>query len=131
MYLVSDVHQPLHCADNDDQRGSDVSVVFYNDRTDLHKVWDHNIVEKTLKDRKLSESVYAQELNKSIDLSAQYGTPIQWAEESHKLAIYHAYNLPPDNYLGDKYYAENNPIVEDQMKKAGIRLARILNETLR
>jgi hypothetical protein len=32
--------------------------------------------------------------------------------------------------IGEPYYAKAAPLIEIQIKKAGVRLARVLNETL-
>lgn len=75
-------------------------------------------------------------------------TLIQWANDSQKLARQHAYaNLGPQDmtsvaidkdgkkfhryHLTDAYLKANRPVVEQQLKLAGIRLARVLNEALR
>jgi hypothetical protein len=61
--------------------------------------------------------------------------PSDWANESHALAQSTAYGkLPqPKNgtyLLDDDYFAEAMPVADVQLQRAGIRLARLLNETL-
>jgi hypothetical protein len=69
------------------------------------------------------------------------GTVDDWAAESHQLAIKIAYGkLPggfacgkpePDNVKIDrKYYRQARPVIEKQLKRAGVRLAALLNQTL-
>ena len=72
----------------------------------------------------------------------------QWAEDSHKLARQQAYGqLGPQDmndvatdkngnkfhryHLTEDYLKTGRPIVEQQLKLAGIRLARVLNEAFR
>lgn len=57
-----------------------------------------------------------------------------WADESSKLACSNAYVMSDgathikNNYvLDDKWYYRNLPIVEQQIAKAGVRLAALLN----
>jgi hypothetical protein len=75
-------------------------------------------------------------------------TLVQWAEDSHKLARQQAYGqLGPQDmndvatdkkghkfhryHLTDAYLKANRPVIEQQLKLAGIRLARVLNEAFR
>ena len=64
------------------------------------------------------------------------GAPENWSRQSYELARDHAYGkLPPPNakglYLLDAaYVADATDVVADQLRKAGLRLARILNRAL-
>jgi hypothetical protein len=61
------------------------------------------------------------------DLSGlEGGTPVDWALESHKLAHDVAY----DTHLGMDYYNKSVAVVDQQLELAGVRLARMLKETL-
>ena len=55
---------------------------------------------------------------------------VDWALESHHIARDHAYRLPEDRKLGDDYYHANIAVVDQQLAKAGVRLAKLLNEVL-
>jgi hypothetical protein len=61
--------------------------------------------------------------------SLQVGTIIEWAEAAHILAKTHAYRVTTNHLLGQAYYNANADTVDDQLTKAGLRLARILNES--
>ena len=127
IHFVADVHQPLHCLDNNDRGGNDVTVSFFGVPTNLHAVWDNELLFRT----HLRERAYVYRLmtwlatQNSEDL--QQGTIIDWAIEAHALARTHAYRLPPDHDLRSGYYSANLPIVDGQLAKAGVRLAQILN----
>ena len=58
------------------------------------------------------------------------GTPIDWAIEAHQFAHDVAYDIPDDGILGLRYYERSLPVVDRQLALAGIRLARLLKETL-
>lgn len=131
VHLIGDLHQPLHCSDNNDANGNQVRVTFFNQPTNLHSVWDTSIIER----EKLPAAAYASQLvegmnaQKSANQSGNYylrGTTIDWALESHRLAR-NAYDLG-DKTLGEDYYNSNKPIVDAQLFKAGIRLAKVLND---
>jgi len=131
VHLIADVHQPLHCINNNDRGGNDVAVMFFNTPTNLHEVWDNELLFHT----RLGERAYTHRLMTRLasqDIEAlQRGTPIDWVLAAHKLAREHAYRLPPDRNLQSRYYRDNLPILEEQLAKAGVRLARILNEAIR
>ena len=56
---------------------------------------------------------------------------LDWAMESHNIAKEHVYVIPEDRKLGEGYYQANLPVVDQQLAKAGVRLAKLLNEALR
>ena len=59
---------------------------------------------------------------------------VSWANESHALAGSVAYaDLPQDRSgdWSDVYESQTWPVVEAQLKRAGVRLAEVLNEALR
>jgi hypothetical protein len=45
IHFIGDLHQPLHVADDADRGGNQRPVVFLGRPTDLHKVWDGELVE--------------------------------------------------------------------------------------
>jgi hypothetical protein len=55
------------------------------------------------------------------------GTPEQWANESVRLA--QAAGVPDGSDLDEKYYQQQIKVVDRQMALAGLRLAKLLNET--
>ena len=44
IHFVGDLHQPLHCADNRDRGGNEVGVLIGAEQTNLHAVWDTDVV---------------------------------------------------------------------------------------
>lgn len=131
VHLVADIHQPLHCADrNQDAGGSTMVVTFFGTPMSLHLVWDVGLIEKRTYD--WGELVKRIEANLAGEDSAALaqGEPADWAWQTHQLAA-NAYALPEEPHLGQAYFEQNIPIVERQLGIAAIRLVRILNEALR
>jgi nuclease S1 len=133
VHFVGDLHQPLHCADNNDQGGNKVQVIFFGQPGNLHAVWDGGIIRR--------EKQYGAQLAAALesritpDQRAAWarGSVEDWAMESHALAVKVAYGkLPPavTPNLADDYVNATLPVVEEQIEKAGIRLAHLLNEAL-
>ena len=46
VHFVSDVHQPLHVGDNRDHGGNDTQVQFFGQGTNLHRLWDSDLIHK-------------------------------------------------------------------------------------
>lgn len=130
VHLVGDMHQPLHCANNNDLGGNWVSVVFFNENTNtnLHKVWDSKIIWKV----GLSQNQYADSVEQGLTdqqmQTIQQGTLIEWALEAHKVARDSAYAIPNNHKLGQAYFDKNKPVVDQQLCRGGLRLAKLLND---
>ena len=130
VHLMGDLHQPLHVSDNGDKGGNKRFVWLEDHEFKLHEVWDGELIETT----RLSEDAYFQRLKQamdSLDLSAfERGTVVDWAMEGHRIAREHAYHIPKGGRLGDAYLQENLPLVDLALIKAGVRLAKVLNDAL-
>lgn len=138
VHFIGDLHQPLHCSDSNDRGGNEKKARFKrpdNSRNKaitipLHKLWDH-IIE--VKDSKKPEELY-RSLNRNINQEKikkwQHGSIEEWALESYKLAKTTIYQGLPDGKavisLPKDYYYKMRPLAEEQLEKAGIRLAMVL-----
>lgn len=49
-HFVGDLHQPLHAGYKRDKGGNDKRVSFFNQRTNLHKVWDSMMLKREVTD---------------------------------------------------------------------------------
>jgi nuclease S1 len=134
IHFVADLHQPMHVGDNYDKGGNLLQIRFFNDASNLHKVWDHQIMAR----HSLNESVWLWDLdflaNPRMVGEWSKGTPEDWATETLQVAK-EAYCLPGTRTvmksgakLGNDYYRFALPVIQKQLAKAGIRTAFILNE---
>jgi hypothetical protein len=136
VHFVGDIHQPLHCADRNGDRGGNGRLVFYLERkraVSLHSVWDTWLLRGYIGRTRIAD--YADALDAQIkpdDAKAwRDGTPEQWANEAHAIARQHVYAAvsedgPPPKL--DQQHVDNpRPVVEHQLEKAGLRLAAVLN----
>ena len=125
VHLVGDVHQPLHCANNNDHSGNLVQVKFLGQISNLHKVWDVDMIETskdTVKD-------YVTDL---MEFKVSPGFWIdRWANDSHAIAQKYAYVIPQDRELGNTYYRRNETVVKQQLALASEKLVQILEEALK
>ncbi|HVF55692.1 MAG TPA: S1/P1 nuclease [Pyrinomonadaceae bacterium] len=149
VHFVGDIHQPLHVSFKDDKGGNNIRLTFFGRSSNLHKVWDSGIIGRA----GLSDEGFAAELEAVLrDQSGdeefgemddatrrriermQAGTLDSWANESFALAKSNAYDSVARNNrarLGQAYYDANWQVVDDQLTRAGLRLAKILNDALR
>jgi hypothetical protein len=134
VHLVADVHQPLHAEDDQDHGGNTVHVDWRGERTNLHHIWDTQLVEamglnvETIADS-LEQGVTPQQRH-----AWQGGTPAGWANEAHAIArdrIYPPLHGDRQVQLPTDYPQEMLPLTRQQLAKAGVRLAWILNTTLK
>lgn len=127
VHFVGDLHQPLHCSDNGDRGGNDVKVKFLGKKSNLHHVWDSDIIDE----QHLTATEYADQLDSWLDsqdtAALQKGAVTEWALAAHQLAKDDAYNIPTDLELDDNYADANQPVIDEQLAIAGLRLAAILN----
>ena len=141
VHFLGDIHQPLHCADRDDDRGGNLRTARYPGLikdTNLHSIWDSNLVLDNMGDCNPLEyaDLIAGKIGSRQSRNWSKGTPADWAWETHTLAVNHAYKgVPPtggDPYVITQAYVDaNKPVVELQLMKAGVRLASVLNRCLR
>ena len=93
VHLVADLHQPLHAAERDGDRGGNLVKVTFpgtdDPRLNLHRVWDVNLVDAVLGD--LEPADYAKRLHDAITNEEagrwQKGTAEDWVNESHQAAV--------------------------------------------
>lgn len=126
-HLIGDLHQPLHCGYADDKGGNTIQVQFIDKGTNLHKVWDTEIIEDaniTLGAcLKLCDEIPLAEKNKIQNNSIEL-----WMTESRAL-LPEVYNF--DTKIKQDYIDKNKLVIEKQLVRAGIRLAMLLNQTFK
>jgi hypothetical protein len=154
VHFLGDIHQPLHAAERACDRGGNAERVNFFMAGDkrpsltLHSVWDSQEVELAMKNSGITdERAYAASLLQSI----QPGKAKKWARasaeqiawESYKLAVKNAYaGIPYQDFCNNQkpppivtdltplYEQNGSRIVREQLMKAGVRLAAMLEADL-
>ena len=135
IHFVGDMHQPLHDSDNKDKGGNDVRVVYKERNTNLHSLWDSGLLGNMGKEDELLP-LYSKDSARHAKKWAK-GSVEDWAEQSHKEAVKVTYGKLPKTEKGTpvtitaEYEAKADPVIREQIEKAGARLAWVLNEALR
>jgi hypothetical protein len=132
VHFVGDLHQPLHCGDRRDRGGNDVPVVFRGKPTNLHSVWDTPLLLELLQNEGIRERLL-READPDEFRRAGAGDAEDWVWDSQRASRDTAYAaLPPERpaLLADEYAAQAYPVIERQVRLAGLRLAAMLNRAL-
>ena len=148
VHLVGDIHQPLHAANRRDRGGNTVQVSFFGQRDNppygslnLHAVWDVHMVRRLVAGRGGERAFVSASLSERDKAAWEKGSISGWVAESHAIAGDFAYAALPAAAscrrkitgvvaLGEAYYDKAAPVIEVQIRKAGVRLAKVLNEAL-
>jgi len=125
IHLVGDIHQPLHVGGKNDRGGNDVKVSWFRSDSNLHRVWDSDMIDDT----KLSYTELAQSLDQPSESDLrmwQRATVRDWAKESqsYEKQVYDVGN----GKLGYRYAYLYWHIVRLRLLQSGVRLAGILND---
>jgi hypothetical protein len=127
VHLAGDLCQPMHVARKEDLGGNRVSVLWFNEKSNIHRVWDEQLIEY----QQLSYTEYAKAINhpSAIQLS-------NWQNTSLRDCIYESYgicnkiyaNTKPDSKLSYRYNFDWVDTLNEQLLKGGVRLAKMLND---
>ncbi len=132
VHFVGDIHQPLHCADNNDRGGNETRVTFFGQSKKLHGIWDSTILDNIDDERLVNTLQRSITPQKKAEWEGK--TVEQWADESHDQAVTVAYGKLPKRKplkIADAYQDAAEPVVKEQLTKGGVRLGFLLNEALR
>lgn len=125
-HLVGDLHQPLHNGYGIDKGGNSIEITFLGKRSNLHKVWDTEIInEKNITTENCLK--LAAKLSKRQVKKLQKTDVVKWMNESRML-MKNAYDFK-DGIIDQNYIDKNTPVIEKQLIIAGIRLAGILEKS--
>jgi hypothetical protein len=155
IHFVGDSHQPLHAASNADLGGNCEQIRPFEQARNLHALWDGGIVAAIEPgDRRLARNLegYIGRLSSRERSRWSEGNAEEWTWESHEIAlrdVYRRLHIPvepaffpsscrtaPDQItrfrpaIDSLYINDMKPVVRDQLTKAGLRLARLLNQAL-
>jgi hypothetical protein len=127
-HLVGDIHQPLHCGNTEDNGGNMTQVKFQGKASTLHKLWDSQLMDaKTIDIWSCSKMLLGMPQKERTAI--QQIDVLAWANESRAL-LPKVYDFR--NGTIDQAYADASaPIITQQLTRAGLRLASILNSNFR
>ncbi len=128
IHLVGDMHCPMHAGHLSDLGGNRIVVLFFDKATNLHSVWDSDIVEAA---HRWSYTEWQHQIDRQSDdevAALTAGTPEEWVRETLEICTGIYALTPAGTKISYDYIAEAAPVVERQLLRGGLRLARLLNE---
>lgn len=126
IHIIGDLHQPLHAGRAEDWGGNKIEVVWFEQMSNLHKVWDEDLIDY----KKLSFTEWVRFLDPKISPEQaaewQSATPTDWVRELIAMRgdIYNVGNA----IFSYDYVYRYTPVIKAQLSKGGIRLAGYLNK---
>lgn len=132
-HFVGDVHQPLHAGYGEDRGGNDVEVsVMGRPGSNLHAVWDGFFIAHQERDWAQYTGDLGARIHPVDELLWGSLDPLVWANESFRIVEDDLYREveASGGYVGQLYFDRHIGTVERQLRKAGVRLALLLNSLL-
>jgi hypothetical protein len=125
IHLIGDLHQPMHNGYGSDRGGNSVSVFVAGGGSNLHRVWDTDLLESYIMTEPMdwaSTAKYSKEQLAEIRKVNILG----WMNESRKYLI-ECYDFKGQD-IDRKYVKRAIPIVEERLLFGGIRLGKLLRD---
>ncbi|PKI77588.1 hypothetical protein CRG98_002042 [Punica granatum] len=141
-HFMGDIHQPMHCAFTSDEGGNTIELRWFRHKSNLHHVWDREIILTAAKDYyekdmdlllediegNFTDGVWSDDTSSWRDCKDILSCPIKYATESIKIACKWGYKgVENGATLADDYFNSRMPIVMKRIAQGGVRLAMILN----
>jgi hypothetical protein len=138
IHFVGDLHQPLHAGDRHDKGGNDVKTdygIYGPARFNLHSIWDGPLAERAISTPPSLVRRYPAAERAKIGA----GTVVDWSRESWE-ASHTAYaaalggdacgTVPARVKMDDATIAKMVPVSREEVRRGGIRLAKLLDRAL-
>ena len=139
IHLVGDIHQPLHSSDDHDAGGNKVAAaygIYAPPHFNLHSIWDGTLAERAITTGPSLIRRYPPAVRRKV----QAGTVADWIRQSWEIARDDVYpSVMGDKACGDEpahitmdeaTIEKEVPIARLQVKRGGLRLAKLLDEAL-
>ena len=144
-HFVGDLHQPLHTSHVDGRGGNSTVVTFEGESMRMHAVWDDGVIESNLKRRadgweefKRGDGwqSWAVELADKVTDDQRKAwtadmTSAGWANESLALSKGELFKYKAGSKLPADYVDKALPTIEQRVSMAGVRLAALLEQSLK
>jgi hypothetical protein len=141
-HLVGDLHQPLHVGEHDDNGGNKIDARYgvIGGRLNLHSVWDGLLAERAISSPPGGPRGILSQYSPDQIAAMQQGNVEDWARETWQLSRDDIYNLmfaapckgkqTGPVTVDEAMTRKMIPVVRLQIARGGVRLAKLLNQTL-
>lgn len=133
IHLVGDIHCPAHVkyADRDkhsaDKQYDQTKVIHGKNKVKMHSIWDATLINNTTAGGVYDLAYLADRATKAEIKKIQEGTPYDWGKEVAHDA-HHVWTLKEGDKIRFSYMLEHRELAIDLIEKAGLRLAKVMND---
>ena len=114
----------------DDRGGNDVIAQFNGRQTNLHRLWDGDLIDHVHPNATALYKPVQAALQSATWQAWADGGPAGWALETHRVALEAVYLFPDSRVIDERYVEKALPVIREQLAKAAVRLAGVLNQAL-
>ncbi|WP_380788475.1 S1/P1 nuclease [Sphingomonas sp. R86521] len=138
IHFVGDLHQPLHAGDRNDKGGNDLKAdygIYGPPKFNLHSIWDGPLAERAIS----TPPSLVRRYPAAERVRVAKGNVTDWSREGWQVA-HTAYAaaiggdgcgpVPPRATLDEATIEKLTPISREEVRRGGIRLAKLLDEAL-
>lgn len=141
-HFMGDIHQPMHVGFTTDEGGNTINLRWFRHKSNLHHVWDREILLTALADYYTKDlDLLQQDIEGNFTDGSWSDDVSSWrhcddlascinkyAVESIDIACKWGYkSVKPGETLSDDYFDTRMPILMKRIAQGGVRLAMILN----
>ena len=131
VHFVGDMHCPEHIRYHpEDMSIGKYDVTFEGKKTTMHKIWDSQLIAALHTGDQNDVAARIANCTKKEISRITAGNTYDWAEDCAKTSK-PVHDVPEGAVLDAAYAEQNRAIVEQQLRKAGYRLAKVLNKVLK
>ncbi|GAV59490.1 LOW QUALITY PROTEIN: S1-P1_nuclease domain-containing protein [Cephalotus follicularis] len=145
-HFMGDIHQPMHVGFTSDEGGNTISLRWFRHKSNLHHVWDREIILTALADYyredlnllqqdiegNFTDGIWSDDVLSWKQCDHILSCPNKYAAESINLACKWGYKgVKSGDTLSDDYFDSRMGIVMKRVAQGGVRLAMLLNRIFR
>ena len=131
VHFVGDMHCPEHIRYYpEDMSIGKYDVTFEGKKTTMHKIWDSQLIAALHTGDQNDVAARIDNCTRKEISRITAGNTYDWAADCAKTSK-SVHDVPEGAVLDAAYAEQNRAIVEQQLRKAGYRLAKVLNKVLK
>ena len=133
IHLVGDIHCPGHVSyadkdkNSDDKRYDATKVKYMKKDIRMHTLWDARLVDSVIPGGVYDLAYQADRASKKEIKEIQKGTPYEWGQEIIDRTRV-VWTVKTGDELTKAYGLQHRDLALDQIQRAGLRLAKVMND---
>ena len=133
IHLVGDIHCPAHIKYGDfdknstDKKYDATTVIYSKKKTRMHSIWDSKLIDLTTAGGVYDLAYLADRASKKEIKEIQKGTPYDWGQDIVDRTA-HVWTVCEGDKLPYSYMLQHRELAIDQIQRAGLRLAKVMND---